>query len=375
MKNTIYCKALFHLPENVHYFSGHSLGPITKNAKQQLQQGLHEWENKLVNAWTDAHWMDLPKHCGDKIAPLIGAKTHEVIVCDNTTLNLLKVLLSAVALNNKRKIILTEQGNFPTDNYIAQSVANVQGVTLKALPKKDIIDALNESVAVLMLTHVDYKTAEKWDLAKITKKAHAWGIITVWDLSHSVGMMPIDCSNSAVDFAVGCTYKYLNGGPGAPSFIYVNERHLDLAPDIQGWMGHQQPFAFLENYIPAHGIKRYLSGTPCILSMKALAGALSVYEHLNLQVIEQESQKLTNYLIECCAKHAPSLTLASPRESSVRGNHVAFTHPQADKLACALNANGVVVDYRAPFIRFGISPLYLNHTDLDCAIKILNDLM
>ncbi len=371
MTHKLFCKSHFDIPKGVSYFSGHSLGPITQFAKQHLAKAINAWEHTQVNAWHQTDWLALAQDCGDKIAPLIGASMGEVIVCDNTTLNLLKLLLMALSLNPGRKIILTEQGNFPTDNYIAQSVANLKDVEFVALPKEDIIEALNDEVAVLLLTQVDYKTAQKWDMAALTKLAHQKGILTLWDLSHSVGVIELKCSKHQVDFAVGCTYKYLNGGPGAPGFIYVNEKHLPHPNAIQGWMGHLSPFDFSPHFSQGEGIKRYLSGTPSILSMKALQGALRVYEQIEIAQVDYKSQCLSQSLIEE-SKQFPGLTCISPLEADKRGSHVAFSHPKALLLCEVLKAKGIIVDHRKPdIIRFGISPLYLNEEDIDLAIKAL----
>ncbi len=376
MNTSPYCKPQFNLSEDTHYFCGHSLGAQPKSAKEALMQSVAEWENHRVSGWTKAQWLELPKLCGDRIAPLIGAHTDEVIVSDNTTLNLMKLLFSAIASKNNRKIILTEEGNFPTDLYIAQSVAKLHNMTLKVVPRDAIMDSLDDAVAVVLLTHVNYRTSQKWDMKTLNQKAQHHDIKTLWDLSHSVGVTKLSCTNLGVDFAVGCTYKYLNGGPGAPSFLYVNKKHQHLHPAIQGWMGHEAPFDFAPEYQSAQGIKRYLSGTPSILSMKALYGALCVFEKIDLAVVERESNQLTQYFIEQCAIHIPALQCLSPFDASQRGSHVAFRHPQADKLAKSLIERGIVIDYRTPdLIRFGIAPLYINSHDIDVAINHLKALL
>ncbi|MGD9592573.1 MAG: kynureninase [Candidatus Berkiella sp.] len=367
----VYRKEQFEIPEHKHYFCGHSLGPISKSAKLALLNGAHQWETEQVCAWEQSQWIDLPEICGQKIAPLIGASHADVIVCDNTTLNLFKVLLCALSINPKRNIILTQIDNFPTDNYIAQSVANLKDVTYIALPKEDILTALNSDVAVLLLTHVDYLSANKWDMAHINQMAKAKGIVTIWDLSHSVGVMNLHCAQNEVDFAVGCTYKYLNGGPGAPSFIYVNPKHQDHLP-LQGWMGHATPFAFLQTFHPAIGVKRFLSGTPSILSMKTLLGALEHFDNVDLPCLEKKSQALTTYLIEKCAQFLPAFKCLSPQDPLQRGSHVAFYHPDAQDLVKQFIKQGIIVDYRNPnVIRFGISPLYLNKADIDNALAVI----
>ncbi len=371
MKTLPYRKNLFEISPNKHYFCGHSLGPISKPAHNALQQALCEWETEQVCAWTQSAWIDLPMLCGEKLAPIIGAHAHEVVVCDNTTLNIMKLLLCALSLTT-RNVILTEKNNFPTDNYIAQSVAQLKNVEFKSVAKDEIITSLNTDVAVLLLSHIDYKTSEKWDMAHINQVAKEKGILIVWDLSHSVGVMKLESSSLDVDFAVGCTYKYLNGGPGAPSFVYVNQKHHAASAPMQGWMGHRAPFDFSAQFVPANGIKRFLSGTPSILSMKTLLGALSLFDHQDLSEIEKVSGILGDYLIAQC-KQFPNLKCISPIDASNRGGHVAFKHPKANKLANALIEQGVIVDYRAPdIIRFGISPLYLSKSDIIKTISHLH---
>jgi kynureninase len=367
-------KHLFSLPNDIVYLCGHSLGPMPKMAALCLQEGLHHWEQNLVGAWHD--WIDLPKQLGSKIALLIGSSPNEVIVCDSTSINLMKLLLSAIPLNPNRNIILTEQGNFPADLYIADSVACLQNKTVKAVSPDAIVEAMDEQVAVLMLTHVNYRTSFKYDMAKINRKAKALGILTLWDLSHSVGIMPLDCSKFEVDFAVGCTYKYLNGGPGAPSFLYVHQKHLNQIPAIRGWMGHKTPFTFSPHYESANGITAYLTGTPNILSMKALEGALHVFEKVDLAALQEKSTALSSYLIAQCQQYLPDLMLASPFSSAQRGSHVAFSHPHAYAISRAMIAKGVIMDYREPnLMRFGLSPLYVDFADIEKTMEIFREVV
>lgn len=375
-------KSLFHdqflLPKNKIYMCGHSLGPMPKKAHTLVQQGLYEWEHSIVCGWNEADWFHLPQRLGEKIALLIGALTHEVIVSDNTTLNLLKLLLTGIKLTPQRNKLLTEIDNFPADLYMAKTVGKLHPtLAIKAVEGKDILAAMNEEIGVLLLTHVNYRTSFQHDIAKIQAKAQALGIIVIWDLSHSVGILPIDCKKEGIAFAVGCTYKYLNGGPGAPSFIVVDEKHhAKLSPSIQGWMGHKTPFTFSPDYEPAPGVNSFLSGTPPILSMKALHGALDIFTKIDMKLLREKSTQLSNLLINQCKIQLPQLHCVSPHDPKQRGGHVAFTHPHAFALSRALIANGVIVDYREPhLIRFGFSPLYIDEQDIEYCVDLLVNIM
>jgi kynureninase len=365
--------ATFDIPEGQYYLCGHSLGPASKQAVASLQQGLQGWQQDKVKGWSTQFWLDLPEKLGKALAPLLGAHSDEEIVADSTSVNLLKCLLTALTINHNRKIILTENDNFPADRYIAHSLSAIdENITLKSVTAPELVDALDDSVAVLMLTHVNYRNASQHDMAMLTQKAHALGVIVVWDLSHSVGAMPLHCSLLGVDFAVGCTYKYVNGGPGSPGFIYVARKHHNQTPVIKGWMGHISPFAFAQVYQKAAGIKAYLTGTPSILSLKALEGALAVFRDVDLEQLREKSMVLSQQLIDNIDSCVPQLTLVSSRDPRARGSHVAYSHPFADKIVTDLIANGVIVDYRAPdLIRFGIAPLYIDGHDIEKAVQIL----
>lgn len=366
----------FIIPEQI-YLCGHSLGPASHVATASVQQGLQGWSADLVQGWSSQQWLQLSTQLGQKIAPLLGVDADEVIVADSTSINLLKCLLSALALNPSRKILLTEDENFPTDRYIAESITAMdEAVQLKSVPYEQLYDALDETIAVLTLTHVNYRSSQKHDMALLTRKAHSLGIIVVWDLSHSVGAMPLFCRELEVDFAVGCTYKYLNGGPGAPGFIYVARCYHDrIVPMIRGWMGHQSPFAFSQAFLPAKGIKAYLTGTPPILSLKALAGALSLFSGIDMARLQQASIDLTEQLIAGIATFIPELMLVSPRNPFERGSHVAYAHMDAEDITQALIARGIIVDFRAPqLMRFGIAPLYIDSQDIEKVIQTLQEL-
>ncbi len=368
------CKQNFIIPKQQIYLCGHSLGPISQTAITSIQQGIQGWSADLVQGWNTQQWLHLSVQLGQKIAPLLGAEMDEVIVADSTSINLLKCLLSALALNPNRKIILTENENFPTDRYIADSLTAMDTtIQLKSVPAEQLFDALDETIAVLTLTHVNYRSSQKHDMALLTRKAHALGIIVVWDLSHSVGAMSLACNTCAVDFAVGCTYKYLNGGPGSPGFIYVARRHHEsIVPMIRGWMGHQTPFAFSPDYLPANGIKAYLTGTPPILSLTGLSGALDIFKKIDMERLQQISMDLTQQLIVGIDAFIPELTLVSPRNPFERGSHVAYAHKDAAEITQALIARGIIVDFRTPMLmRFGIAPLYIDSHDIEKVIQTL----
>lgn len=367
----------FIIPEQQIYLCGHSLGPASHVAMASLQQGIHGWSADLVQGWSTQQWLPLSVQLGQKIAPLLGADADEVIVADSTSINLLKCLLSALALNPSRKIVLTEDENFPTDRYIVESLTAMDStVQLKSVPSEQLYNALDETIAVLTLTHVNYRSSQKHEMALLTRKAHSLGIIVVWDLSHSVGAMPLLCSALAVDFAVGCTYKYLNGGPGAPGFIYVARRYHDkMVPMIRGWMGHQSPFAFSPDYVPASGIKAFLTGTPPILSLKALAGALELFKGMDMGHLQQASMDLSQQLITGIDACIPELSLISSRNPFNRGSHVAYAHNDAENITQALIARGIIVDFRAPrLMRFGVAPLYIDSQDIEKVVQTLLDI-
>lgn len=366
----------FMLPEGARYLCGHSLGPCTTLAMQHLQQGMQGWKSELVNGWASLDWINVPQILGQALARLIGAHADEVIVADSTSINLLKCLLAASQLNSHRKVLLTEHENFPADRYIAASLSAInKDYQIKSVANDDILQALNETVAVLLLTHVNYRSSQMHDMALLTQKAHEQGIVVVWDLSHSVGAMPLNCSELHVDFAVGCTYKYLNGGPGAPGFIFIAQRlHQRAMPMIKGWMGHAAPFAFAQDYVRAKGIKAFLTGTPPILSLKSLEGALKIFQHVDLAQLRQQSMSLSQQLITSLAEMVPQLCLVSPEDPLIRGSHVAYSHPLAEKIVQELIARGVIVDYRSPeLIRFGIAPLYLDSQDIEHVVQIVSE--
>ena len=364
----------FILPIDQIYMCGHSLGPMPKLAKLEVEHLMQAWSTEAVKAWNTDAWIDLPFKVAARIAPLIGADQKDVVVSDSTSVNLFKVLMGALKINHKRRVILTTDDNFPADNYIAQGIkAFNETVTLKIVPRELLLENLNEQVAVLMLTQVNYRDASMYDINQITALAHQQGILTVWDLSHSVGALPLDIQASNADFAVGCTYKYLNGGPGAPAFIYIHKRYQnELISPIYGWMGHDNPFAF-EAIFQARSATQFLGGTPYVLSLKALEGALKSIEGIDMAALYAMSLKHSMILIQ--ALKALGLNVLTPFNNA-RGGHVAFIHEKGAALARALIDYGVIVDYRKPsVIRICVNPLYLNLSDIHQCVEQLRHIL
>ncbi len=369
-------RAQFALPEGVIYLDGNSLGALAKATPAALADvATRQWGDRLIRSWNEG-WIDAPQRIGAKIAPLIGAAADEVIIGDTTSTHLFKALVAALRANPDRHTVLSEAGNFPTDLHIAEgAVACVPGARLKVVARADIAEALDEDTAVLLLTHVHYKTGERFDMTAWTARAHATGALMLWDLSHSVGAVPIDLNGADADLAVGCTYKYLNGGPGAPAFIYVATRWQDrLASPLSGWMGHAAPFAFEDAYRPAPGMKRWLAGTPAMLSTAALETALSLWADIDQHAVAAKSARLFDIL--AAAGDALGLDCVSPRDPAQRGSHISFRHPHAHAITQALIAHGVIGDFRDPdILRLGLTPLYLSHEDAWCAGEMLKKIV
>ena len=364
----------FTLPEGVIYLDGNSLGALPKATPAALADvATRQWGDRLIRSWNEG-WIDAPQRIGAKIAPLIGAASDEVIIGDTTSTHLFKVLVAALRSNPKRHTVVSEAGNFPTDLHIAEgAVACVPGARLKVVAREDLAAALDEDTAVLLLTHVHYKTSDRFDMPGWTARAHDAGALMLWDLSHSVGAVPIDLNGANADLAVGCTYKYLNGGPGAPAFLYVAKRWQDaLASPLSGWMGHAAPFAFEDAYRPAPGMKRWLAGTPAMLSTTALETALDLWADVDQHAIATKSAQLFDIL--AAAGDALGLDCVSPRDPENRGSHISFRHPHAYALTQALIAQGVIGDFRDPdILRLGLTPLYLSHEDVWHAGDILRE--
>ncbi|MEG8043163.1 kynureninase [Sphingomonas sp. LR59] len=366
----------FALPDGVIYLDGNSLGALPKATPAALADvATRQWGDRLIRSWNEG-WIDAPQRIGAKIAPLIGAATDEVIIGDTTSTHLFKALVAALRSNPDRHTVVSEAGNFPTDLHIAEgAVACVPGARLKVVAREDLAAALDDDTAVLLLTHVHYKTSDRFNMREWTARAHDAGALMLWDLSHSVGAVPIDLTGANADLAVGCTYKYLNGGPGAPAFLFVAKRWQDsFASPLSGWMGHAAPFAFEDAYRPAPGMKRWLAGTPAMLSTAALETALDLWADIDQHAVAAKSAQL--FAILAAAGDALGLDCVSPRDSARRGSHISFRHPEAYALTQALIARGVIGDFRDPdILRLGLTPLYLSHEDVWRAGDILRDIL
>jgi len=367
----------FSLPPEAAYFDGHSLGPLPTAALVRTGEVVkHEWGERLIRSWNECGWIEAPQRVGAKIARLIGAQPHEVIVADSTSVNLFKLLAAAARLSD-RPTILSESGSFHTDVYIASGVAELLGLSLQLVPRADVEASIGSDTNVLLLTHVHYKTAERFDMAAVTASAREAGALTVWDLSHSVGAIPLDLNRDGVDLAVGCGYKYLNGGPGAPAFLYVAEHlHDRLLSPLRGWMGHASPFDFTDDYVPSPGIDRFLAGTPPILSFAALESGIDAFDGVSMEAVWDKSIRLFELFRRLMAERCPTLRCISPTEPSGRGSHIAFRHPKAFEICQALIDADVIGDFRAPdVIRFGLTPLYLRYEDVWTAVERCADIV
>ncbi|WP_456385896.1 kynureninase [Profundibacter sp.] len=373
-------KAMFHLPEGMIYLDGNSLGPLPKAAPARMATTLRdEWGEMLITGWNRAGWMEQPSRIGDRIARLIGAGAGHVVMGDTLSIKVYQALASALEMRPDRRVILSDSGNFPTDLYMAEGLIASLGRQhqLKTPAPADVADHINEDVAVLMLTEVDYRTGRKHDMKALTEKAHAAGALVIWDLAHSAGALPVDLMGCNVDFAVGCSYKYLNGGPGAPAFIYVAPRHIDtVRPALSGWLGHAAPFAFDLNYTSGAGIERMRVGTPPVLQFAALEAAMDVWEMADMADVRTKSIALCDRFIAGIETTCPDLKLASPRDGRMRGSQVSFHFEHGYPAMQALIARGVIGDFRSPDImRFGFTPLYIDEGDVDAAIAIISDVM
>ena len=369
----------FSIPENVIYLNGNSLGPLQLRVKQRLKEVVDiEWGEDLITSWNKHGWMDLPDRVGEKIAPIIGASSGQVVCCDSISINLFKLLASAVQLRPNRTKILSQVDNFPTDLYVAAGLERMLGksrCTLELCPSKDLIAAMTGEVSVLMLSHVNFRDGSILDVADLTRRAHDIGILVIWDLAHSAGVLSIALDDWDVDFAVGCGYKYLNGGPGAPSFLYVNRRlHDQFIQPLQGWMGHEKPFQFEQEFVPSAGIRQFVSGTPQILSLAALDSALEVFQNLHISSLQEKASALSEHFLELILKE-PDLDefqLISPTDLLKRGAQLSFSHPSAYAISRAWIEEGVIADFRAPnILRVGFSPMILSFTDIALAVKKL----
>lgn len=374
-----FARERFRLPEGVIYLDGNSLGALPVAAPAALASTAErQWGEDLIASWNKHGWIDWPTRIAAKLAPIVGAKPVELLIADSTSVCLFKLLAAAVRGRAGRNTIVTRKANFPTDLYVAQGLADMLGLILRAVEPDEVLAAIDENTAAVTLTHVDYRSAEVFDMRAINDAAQAAGALTVWDLSHSVGAIEIDLGGSGCDMAVGCGYKYLNGGPGAPGFIYVAERlQGELRNPLQGWMGHAEPFAFVDDYRPMTGITRFLTGTPPILAMSALEAGLATFDGIAMADVAAKSRKLSQLFVdEVEARCGSEVSLASPRDPAQRGSHVVFAHPEGYAVMQALIARGVVGDFRAPdLLRFGFAPLYNSFAEMVRAAETLADIL
>jgi len=368
----------FTLPEGVIYLDGNSLGALPKATPAALARVVaQEWGEGLIRSWNSAGWFEAAGRIGGKIAPLVGAAPHEVIACDSTSVNLFKLIAAALQMRPGRKVVLSEPGNFPTDLYMIAGL-EAQGLAERRLAERaGLSEALDGDVALLLLTHAHYKTGALHDMAALTRAAHEAGALVLWDLSHSTGAVPVDLNGVGADFAVGCGYKYLCGGPGAPAFAFVAKRHhADLAQPLTGWFGHAAPFAFTDDYAPAPGIAQLQCGTPPVLGLTALEVGADLIAEIGVGRLYAKSQALSEFLLESLMALDVDLELVSPPASAARGSHLSFRHPQAYAICQALIARGVIGDFREPdVLRLGFAPAYLSFTDIAAAARHLAEVL
>jgi kynureninase len=372
----------FVVPDGMIYLDGNSLGLLPVAAARRAREVVeNEWGGSAISGWNDHHWIDLPHRVGAKIAPLIGAEDDEVVACDSTSANLFKVLAAALSLRPGRRTIVTNRGNFPTDVYIAEGLAAFagHGCEVRYAEPSDLAAALDDNVAAVSFTHVDYKSCRIEDMVGITKIAHEAGALAVWDLAHSAGAIPVALNAARADFAVGCGYKYLNGGPGAPAFLFAARRHhAQMTQPLTGWMGHASPFTFDHRYQPAPGIGRMLTGTPPVVALSVLEESVGLMLDAGIARLRDKGKQMTALMMALiereCAGHG--LELGTPENPEERGNHVIYRHPEAYAIVQALKARGVVGDFRNPdCIRLGIAPIYLSYADIFDAVQHLREVM
>ncbi|WYX21325.1 kynureninase [Achromobacter xylosoxidans] len=380
-------KARFDLPPGVLYMDGNSLGVMPRAAAARAAEVItQEWGTGLIRSWNTAGWFELPSRLGDKLAGLLGAKEGELVITDTTSLNIFKALAASLRIQQKRqperRVILSERDNFPTDLYMIQGMIDLlqQGYEMRLIDDDLPLErALDEEVAVVLLSHVNYRSGQMHDMAAVTRQAHERGALVIWDLAHAAGAVPVDLNGADADYAVGCTYKYLNGGPGSPAFIWVAPRHIpDFWQPLSGWWGHQRPFDMTVAYEPAGGIRRYLCGTQPIVSLAMVECGLDVAREADMAEVRRKSLALGDLFIalveERCAGHP--LTLVTPRDHAQRGSHVSLRHPNGYEVMQALIARGLIGDYREPeVLRFGLTPLYFGYADVWDAVEILKDVL
>ncbi|MCT4558059.1 MAG: kynureninase [Pelagimonas sp.] len=373
-------KDLFEIPDGVIYLDGNSLGVLPKGAAERATQVINdEWGAQLIKAWNTAGWMALPQQVGDTIGRLIGAPAGSVATGDTLSIKVYQALAAALKMRPDRRVIVSDSGNFPSDLYMAQGLIDTidKDYELRTPAPQDVMDAITEDVAVVMLTQVDYRSGRMHDMQAITQRAHAVGAVMIWDLAHSAGAVPVDMAGSQAEFAVGCSYKYLNGGPGAPAFIYVRpDLVLDVKPALAGWLGHDAPFAMELDYRPAMSTERMRVGTPPILQLAVLQQALSAWDGVDMQDLRAASVALSECFIQEVETRCPTLTLASPRDPNLRGSQVSFAFEHGYAAMQAMIERGLIGDFRAPNImRFGFTPLYLDEKDVVAAAEIIEDVI
>ena len=370
----------FGLPEGVTYLDGNSLGAMPKATAARLAEVVNrQWGQDLISSWNKHGWIDWPTRIAAKLAPIVGASPDELLIADSTSVCLFKLLGAALAARPERKVILAEEGSFPTDLYVAQGLVDlIPGTQVRAVSAERIASSMDSDTAVLMLTHIDYRSGARHDMAALNAVAHDAGALTLWDLSHSAGAIAVNLSSSGCDLAVGCGYKYLNGGPGAPAFLYA-AKHLqnELRSPISGWMGHADPFAFAGRFEPVRGIRRFLTGTPSILGLAALECGLDTFADVELSSIEEKAEALTRtFILAVGDRCGDEVSLASPRDPVARGSHVCFAHSQGYAVMQALIARGVIGDFRPPdLMRFGFAPLYNSFEDAWRAADMLGSIL
>ncbi|WP_033288420.1 kynureninase [Amycolatopsis jejuensis] len=368
-------RAEFDLDDAVAYFDGNSLGAPPKHVAQRLTEVVREqWGGRLIRSWNDG-WWDAPQRIGDRIAPLVGAAAGQVVVADSTTVDLFKTLVAAVRANPGRDEILVDAGTFPTDGYVADQVARLTGHALRRVPVAELADAVSERTAAVLVNHVDYVSGRLHDMPSVTDAVQAAGAFAVWDLCHSVGAIPVRLDECAVDFAVGCTYKFLNGGPGSPAFVYVAQRHqAEFDQPLAGWAGHADPFAMEDGYRGSAGIARARAGTPDMLSMLALDAALDVWDGVDLAVLRAKGLALGDFFFQCLDELLPGAEVPTPRDHA-RGHQISVCDPGGQQTMDALHRQGVLGDFRPPdVLRFGLAPLYTTYGEVLRAVTTLHGL-
>jgi kynureninase len=375
-----FARARFAVPEGVIYLDGNSLGCVPAGTSARLAGVIaEEWGRDLITSWNKHDWIGLPQRLGARIAPLIGARADEVIVADSTSVNLFKLAAGALKLQRPRRVVLTERANFPTDLYVLQGLEELLDgrIELRMVAREELVRALDKDVALLALTHTDYKTGFVHDMAALSAAAREAGAVTLWDLSHSAGAMELFLDRDGADLAIGCGYKYLNGGPGAPAYLFVAKRHQDqFRQPLSGWMGHAAPFDFGERYRPAEGIARNLCGTQAVLSMAALEEGLKTFDGVDMAQVRAKSKALGDLFLSLVEERCTGFTIACPRVADKRGSQVSFRHPEGYAIMQAMIAAGVIGDFRAPdFMRFGFAPLYNRYTEIWDAVDRLARIM